>query len=142
MPYDPPESGLNLPSVSFTELEARLGAAPWRSSLVASPSVRMVALCMTAGTQTIPHFHPRAVEAFQVLRGVVGLTIGDEPEYLAQPGSLLLARRGVVHGIRVPGPESAVLLCTVTPNEDAPDEQVDVPGVAQGTDPGTRQGQR
>jgi len=128
MPYDPPQSGLNRPSVSFAELEAQLGAAPWRSSLVASPSVRMVALCMAAGTQTIPHYHPRAVEAFLVLRGVVGLTIGDEPEYLAEPGSLLLARVGVVHGIRVPGPESAVLLCTVTPNEDAPDEQIDVPG--------------
>ena len=130
MPYDPPESGLNRPSVSFAELDARLGAAPWRSSLVATPTVRVVVLCMPAGTRTIPHFHPRAVEAFQVLRGVVGLTIGDDPEYLAEPGSLFLARRGVVHGIRIPGPESAVLMCTVAPNEDAPDEQVEVEGTS------------
>jgi quercetin dioxygenase-like cupin family protein len=126
MPYDPPESGLNQPSVSFAQLDASLGQAPWRSPLVASPSVRVVLLCLPAGARTIPHFHPRAEEAFQVVRGVVGLTIGDEPEYLAEPGSLLLARRGVVHGIRIPGPESAVLMCTVAPNEDAQDEQVEV----------------
>ena len=126
MPYDPPSAGLNRPSVNLAELEDRLGPAPWRSPLVASPSVRVVALCLAPGTQTVPHFHPRAEEAFQVLRGVVGLTIGDEPEYLVEPGSILLARRGVVHGIRVPGPDSAVLMCTVAPNEDAPDEQVEV----------------
>lgn len=126
MPYDPPDSGLNQPSVSLAELEARLGPAPWRSPLVASPSVRVVLLCMSAGTRTIPHFHPRAEEAFQVVRGVVGLTIGDEPEFLAEPGSVFLARRGVVHGIRIPGPESAALMCTVAPNEDAHDEQVEV----------------
>lgn len=126
MPYDPPGSALDRPEVSFDELEAGRGPAPWRSALVASPSVRVVLLCMPAGTRTIPHYHPRAEEAFQVVRGVVGLTIGDDPEYLAEPGSLFLARRGVVHGIRVPGPESAVLMCTVAPNEDAPDEQVEV----------------
>jgi quercetin dioxygenase-like cupin family protein len=81
---------------------------------------------MSPGTRTIPHFHPRAEEAFQVVRGVVGLTIGEEPEFLAEPGSLLLARRGVVHGIRIPGPGSAILMCTVAPNEDAEDEQVEV----------------
>lgn len=126
MPYDPPVSGLNRPTVDFGELDASLGPAPWRSPLVASPSVRVVLLCLSAGTRTIPHFHPRAVEAFQVIRGVVGLTIGDAPEIMAEPGSLLLAQKGVVHGIRVPGPDAALLMCTVAPNEDAPDEQVEV----------------
>lgn len=126
MPYDPPESGLNRPVIGFAQLDASLGPAPWRSPLVASPSVRVVLLCLPAGTRTIPHFHPRAEEAFQVVRGAVGLTLGDEPEYLAEPGSLFLARRGVVHGIRVAGSESALLMCTVAPNEDAPDEQVEV----------------
>ncbi len=126
MPYDPPDSGLNRPWVSFQELEEERGAPPWRSPLVASPNVRVVVLSMTPGTRTIPHLHPRAVETFQVLSGVAGLTIGDAPEYLAEPGSLVLAPRGVVHGIRVPGPGPAVLMCTVAPNEDAPDEQVDV----------------
>lgn len=126
MPYDPPDRGLNRPSISLTELEASLGPAPWRSPVVASPSVRVVLLGLAPGSRTVPHFHPRAEETFQVLRGVVGLTLGDDAEYLAEPGSLVLARRGVVHGIRVPGSESAVLMCTVAPNEDAPDEQVEV----------------
>ncbi len=127
MPYDPPESGLNRPQVSLSELERSRGPSPWRSPIVASPSIRVVALCMSPGTRTTPHYHPRAVECFQVARGVVGLTIGDDPEYLAQPGEILLARRGVVHSIHVPGPDSAVLICIVAPNEDAPDEQIDVP---------------
>ena len=126
MPYDAPDSGLNRPTISFAELDASHGAAPWRAPLVASPSVRIVLLCMTAGTQTVPHYHPRAVEAFQVIRGVVGLTIGDAPELITEPGSVVLAPRGVVHGIRVPGPDSALLMCTVAPNEDAPDEQVEI----------------
>jgi len=125
MPYDPPEAGLNRPSVYLAEIEASMGPPPWRRPLVASPAVRIVLLCMTPGTRTIPHFHPRAEESFQVVRGMVGLTIGDEPEYLAEPGSLLHARRGVVHGIRIPGPESALLMCIVTPNENAPDEQIE-----------------
>jgi len=81
---------------------------------------------MTPGTRTIPHFHPRAVEAFQVVRGVVGLTVGDDPEYVVGPGSVVYAARGKTHGIRVPGPDSAVLMCVVSPNEQAPDEQIDV----------------
>jgi quercetin dioxygenase-like cupin family protein len=127
MPYDPPDAGRNQPLVRLAELEASFGPAPWRCPLVASPSVRVVLLCMTPGTRTIPHLHPRAVEAFQVVRGVVGLTIGDDPEYLAEPGQFLLARRGVIHAIRVPGPDSALLMCIVAPNEDSVDEQIEFP---------------
>jgi quercetin dioxygenase-like cupin family protein len=126
MPYDVPGSGLDQPFVDMAELESRKGPAPWRCPLVATPSVRIVLLCMTPGTRTIPHFHPRAVEAFQVVRGIVGLTIGDEPEYVVGPGSVVYAARGVSHGIRIPGPDSAVLMCIVSPNENEPDEQVDV----------------
>jgi quercetin dioxygenase-like cupin family protein len=126
MPYDAPGTGLDLPFVDMAELESRKGSAPWRCPLVATPSIRIVLLCMTPGTRTIPHFHPRAVEAFQVVRGLVGLTVGDDPEYEVGPGSVVYAARGVTHAIRIPGPDSAVLMCIVSPNEDEPDEQVDV----------------
>jgi quercetin dioxygenase-like cupin family protein len=127
MPYDPPDSGLNLPAVDLARIVSDAGPPPWRVAVVASPAARVVLLGLTPGTMTIPHHHPRAYETFQVISGVVGLTIGADPEHLVGPGSYMLASRGVVHGIRVPGPDPAVLMCTVTPNEDAPDEQVDSP---------------
>ena len=127
VPYDPPAAGLNRPSVELRRLLDEAGQPPWRIPVVATPAGRVVLLGMTPGTQTIPHHHPRAEETFQVISGVVGLTIGDEPERLVRPGTLVLALRDVVHGIRIPGPEPAVLMCTVTPNEDAPDEQIDSP---------------
>ncbi len=125
MPYDPPASAMNLPEADLAELQGARGPAPWRVPLIATERVRVVLLCMTPGTRTTPHFHPRADETFQVLSGTVGLTIGDEPEHLVGPGKVLLAKRGVWHGIRIPEPNSAVLMCIVTPNEDAPDEQVE-----------------
>jgi len=127
MPYDPPDSGLNLSVVDLARIVSDAGPPPWRVAVVASPAVRVVLLGMTPGTKTIPHYHPHAFETFQVVSGVVGLTIGTEPEHIVGPGSYLLASRGIVHGIRTPGPDAAVLMCTVTPNEDAADEQVDVP---------------
>lgn len=126
MPYDAPGSGLDLTAVEFARLVQEAGPVPWRIAVVASPATRVVLLGMTPGTRTIPHRHPRAEETFQVVAGTVGLTIGAA-EYVVGPGTLVLAKRNVVHSIRVPGPEPAVLMCTVTPNEDALDEQVDAP---------------
>jgi quercetin dioxygenase-like cupin family protein len=125
MPYDRPGTGLDLPTVDLSSLIAERGEPPWRLAVVAGAPARVVLLGMTPGTVTIPHYHPRASELFQVVKGVVGLTVGDE-EHLAVPGSLVYAPCGVRHQIRVPGPDPAVLMCVVAPNEDAPDEQVDV----------------
>jgi quercetin dioxygenase-like cupin family protein len=125
VPYDNPETGLNLPSANLADLVAAAGAPPWRIPVVASPAVRVVLLGLLPGTQTIPHHHPRAEESFQVISGVVGLTIGEAPEYITRPGMLCFAQRGTVHTIHAPGPDHAVLMCIVTPNKDAPDEQVD-----------------
>lgn len=125
MPYDPPGSAMNLSAVDLAELGRTRGPAPWRIPLVATEHLRVVLLNMTAGTQTVPHYHPRAEEVFQVVHGTVGLTIGHEAEHLVGPGAVLFAKHGVTHGIRIPGPDSAVLMCIVTPNEDAPDEQVE-----------------
>lgn len=127
MPYDPPATGLNLPAVQLARIIEDAGPPPWRVPVIASPAARIVLLGMTPGTRTVPHYHPRAEETFQVVSGTVGLTIGADPEYVVGPGTFVFAGRNVVHGIRIPGPDPAVLMCTVTPNEDAPDEQVDSP---------------
>lgn len=125
MPYDPPQTGWNRPLADLAAIRAEFGDPPWRIPLVASSAVRVVLLGLAPGTRTIPHYHPRAEESFQVLDGVVALTIGDA-EHVVEPGSFLHAQRRTVHAIRVPGPGPAVLMCIVTPNEDAPDEQVEV----------------
>jgi quercetin dioxygenase-like cupin family protein len=125
MPYDPPGTGLDRPAVDLGALVAERGDPPWRAAVVASPHVRVVLLAMTPGTITVPHYHPRAEEMFQVIVGRVGLTIG-EVEHIVEAGSFLLAPHGTRHRIRIPGPDPAVLMCIVTPNEDAHDEQVEV----------------
>jgi mannose-6-phosphate isomerase-like protein (cupin superfamily) len=56
----------------------------------------------------------------------VEVTLADGQERVVGPGALLLAPRGTRHQVRVPGPEPAVLLCSVAPNVDAPDEQVNL----------------
>jgi quercetin dioxygenase-like cupin family protein len=65
---------------------------------------------------------------FHVLDGrAVYRFAGDDREIVAGPGTVLHARPGEAHEISVPGPDPLVLLVSVTPNEDAPDETVEAP---------------
>ena len=80
-----------------------------------------------SGFATVPHLHPHAVELFEVLSGRLGFRLDGEPEQVAGPGTLLLARIGQTHGLRVIGDQPLVIAATVAPNQDVPDEAVDQP---------------
>ena len=62
-----------------------------------------------------------------MVRGRALFSIGDAPEREVLPGEFVLARRGVRHAIRVPDDTPLLLLAAVSPNEDRPDEEVEVP---------------
>jgi quercetin dioxygenase-like cupin family protein len=123
MPFEPTETALNRVAIGVDRVIAEAGLAPWSVCLVASPRVRVVALALSPGVRPA-HHHPYADEVFQVLAGTCGITIGTNPEVTATPGTLLVAEKGTRHQVRVLGPDPVVLLCTVTPNDDRPDEQV------------------
>jgi quercetin dioxygenase-like cupin family protein len=61
-----------------------------------------------------------------VIRGHAFFAIGDEPEREVGPGEFMLAMRGVRHAIRVPERAPVMLLAAVAPNEDRPDETVEL----------------
>jgi quercetin dioxygenase-like cupin family protein len=95
--------------------------------LVGDPVIRMVLLGFPPGFATVPHLHPHAVELFEVLAGRLGFRLDHEPERVVAPGTLLLARVGQTHGLRVIGDETLVIAATVGPNQDLADEAVDQP---------------
>ena len=125
MPFVAPGEARDLPFLDIDTLEAQAGPPPWRICLVGTPGLRVLLLHWPAGIATVPHSHPAAEEAFHVLRGRAGFTIGEEPEREVGPGSFMLALRGVRHRIRVLGDQPLMLMATVAPNEDRPDETVE-----------------
>jgi len=129
MPYVDPREALNALSVELDVEIARRGDAPWRVELVADPVVRMVLLGFPPGFATVPHLHPHAVELFQVLSGRLGFRLDGEPEQVVGAGTLLLARVGQTHGLRVIGDQPLVFAATVAPNQDVQDEAIDQPAL-------------
>lgn len=114
---------------SFLDLDVladELGPPPWRSCLVGTSALRVMLLHWPAGYSSVPHVHPAAEEIFRVIRGRAFFTIGDEPEREVGPGDFMFARRGVRHAIRVPTAEPLVFLAAVAPNEDHPDETIEL----------------
>jgi quercetin dioxygenase-like cupin family protein len=100
-----------------------------RLPLVASDALRIVRWRLGPGEEPHrPHIHPGGDEAMIVVDGLGVFTVGDDPEFAAGPWSLIYVPRGVIHGIRVPGPEPLVWLSVVAPNVDAPDEAIEVEG--------------
>jgi quercetin dioxygenase-like cupin family protein len=100
-----------------------------RLPLVASDALRIVRWELGPGEEPHrPHIHPGGDEAMIVIAGLGLFTVGDDPEFSAGPWSLIYAPRGVVHGIRVPGPGPLVWLSVVAPNSDSPDEAIEVEG--------------
>jgi mannose-6-phosphate isomerase-like protein (cupin superfamily) len=128
MPYVPEGDAIARPLVDLVALAAQQGGGgPWRLSLVGDDGVRAVLLGWPPGFRTVPHHHPRASELFAVQSGRLGFRLADRVEVELGPGSFLVARPGELHGLRVVGAAPAVLLAIVGPNEDRPDETVDVP---------------
>ncbi len=125
MPYLDAADAINARRIQIDDAE--LGPdEPWsRLPLIGGPTMRLVQLAMPAGTFTIPHYHPRAAEFFFIQAGRGELWIGDGGPLPANPGDLLYADIGVIHGI-VAGPTGMRLLAGMGPNDDLPNEQVEV----------------
>jgi mannose-6-phosphate isomerase-like protein (cupin superfamily) len=104
----------------------QMGDPPWRKPLVGTQATRWVLLEWPPGYVTVPHYDPRAVEIFHVLRGHgVFRFRADDKDWHAGPGAVLFAPQGVRHTIAVPGPEPLLLIASVALNEDAPDETIE-----------------
>lgn len=127
MPYVAPGEALARPFPDIERLIGESGPPPWRVPLVGMAQARVVLIHWPAGHEAVTHVHPHALESFQVIRGRACFSIGDSPEHEVSAGGIAVAHPGVPHSIRVPTDTSLVLLATVTPNEDRPDEQVEVP---------------
>jgi quercetin dioxygenase-like cupin family protein len=127
MPYVAPEEALNLPSLDLAVLQREMGPPPWRRPLIGTPHARWVLISWPSGFVAPPHWHPHADEVFHVLQGEATFRFaGEAGERHAPAGTLLLARRGVEHTIAVTGAGPLVLLCSITPNENVPDETVEL----------------
>jgi quercetin dioxygenase-like cupin family protein len=125
MPYVNDTSAVNAPYVSLRTLSEQLGSGVWRQPLVGTKNVRVVVMQTAAGTSLPAHLHPRADETFFVASGEAGFTFDSNPEIVAKPGSILFARHGVRRAVRVLGRDPLLWIAVVTPNEDAPNEQID-----------------
>jgi quercetin dioxygenase-like cupin family protein len=127
MPFVRDGEAMDVPFADLDAVAGEMGPPPWRACLVGTSGMRVLLLHWPPGFATVPHVHPAAEETFQVIRGHALFTIGDEPEREVGPGSFLLALRGVPHSIRVAdGGEPLLLLAAVGPNEDRPDETIDL----------------
>lgn len=127
MPYVPPAEALGRSLADLEAIAAGMGEPPWRVALVGTPALRVVLIRWPAGHATVPHVHPHADEVFQVVDGSALFAIGEADEIEAGPGDFVHAGVGVPHAIRVPddgGP--LTLLAAVAPNEDRPDEVVEL----------------
>lgn len=122
---------LNRPATDLDAICREMGYPPWRKPLIGTRATRWVLLQWPPGYVSVPHYHPRAVEVFHVLRGHAVFRFsgegGEEKDWRVGPGALLLAPYGVQHAIAVPGPEPLLLLCSIAPNEEAPDETIEEP---------------
>lgn len=129
MPFVSVAEALNHTLVDVGGPDVQAGPIRRRVPLVGSDALRVVFLRMPAdGEPHPPHHHPRADEVMLIMEGRATFTVGDEPSFVAGPGSLVYAPRGVVHHMRATGPEPVAWLTIVTPNEDAPDESVEEGG--------------
>lgn len=127
MPYAAPEDALSHWAVQIEAVRREHGEAPWREPLLANADTRAVLICWAPGFWSIPHFHPGATETFQVIAGRLGFRLADRPQLEVRAGGITIAHRGQIHGLRTLGKEPLVILASVSPNLNTPDEQVDVP---------------
>jgi len=61
-----------------------------------------------------PHVHASQDKAYIVTAGVGEFTVGEET-HRCGPGSVVQARKGVVHGVVNPGPDQLVILVAMAP---------------------------
>jgi quercetin dioxygenase-like cupin family protein len=128
VPYVAPADALNLPQVDLGELAREQGPPPWRVPLIGTDAARWVLIAWPAGYTSVPHRHPYAEEVFYIVRGQATFWFGNDlAARHARSGMLLLAPRDVLHTIVVNGPHPLLLLCSLAPNDDRPDETIEQP---------------
>lgn len=128
MPYVAPEAAPNLRAIDLAAIRREAGAPPWRRPLAGTGATRSVLSEWPVGYTAPAHRHPYADETFLVLDGAATFRFDDAADAItAGPGTFLIAPRGLAHEIGVPGPEPLLLLVSVSPNEDRPDETVEGP---------------
>lgn len=127
MPYVLVDEALNATLVDPSETAAGSPLDGRRLPLVASDALRIVRWRLGPGEEPHrPHIHPGEDEVMIVVDGLGMFTVGDDPEFAAGPWSLIYVPRGIIHRIRVHGPEPLVWLSVVAPNADDPNEAVEV----------------
>lgn len=71
--------------------------------------------CLKLGQFQKPHTHHGADKIYYVLEGRGTFLIGDEEQVL-QPGQIVLAPSGIVHGVRNDYPDNLSVLVLMAPN--------------------------
>ena len=126
MPFVSETEALNLSLQDLDSIARDAGEMPWRVALVGTSGMRVTYHGFPPGFSTVPHRHPHAEEFFTVLHGTALFTGGAEPVFVAGPGELVLALRGVRHRIRVADDAAPmIMLAVVAPNEDRADETIE-----------------
>jgi quercetin dioxygenase-like cupin family protein len=114
---------------AFLDLDALIDEQPdppWRLPVVADSAFRVILFRWSPGMANPLHFHPRAAEIFMILRGRAIFEIGEELPRAAGPGELMFAAPGVKHTVYPTADEEMVMLAVLGPNEDEPDETIDL----------------
>jgi mannose-6-phosphate isomerase-like protein (cupin superfamily) len=94
---------------------ARFDAGRMGKSTVAAGDFLFAGLnSFEAGQEHAPHVHEGQDKLYFVISGSGEVRIGDQTELLG-PGDAALARTGVVHAIRNPGPERLVVMTVMAP---------------------------
>ena len=70
--------------------------------------------CAEPGQAQKPHVHAGSDKLYYVLEGTGTFTLG-EAERTVGPGTAVLAKAGVSHGVRNPGPAHLVCLVVIAP---------------------------
>jgi mannose-6-phosphate isomerase-like protein (cupin superfamily) len=125
MPYIAPKDARNKFVDSLSDINTRNDSPPWRECVAATKRFRMVLLCWPPSYHYPKHYHPRADESWVICEGQVRAIFNDGAATIAGPGSILFARKGVIHDMTTVGNEPLLMIATVTPNEL--DDEIRVP---------------
>jgi len=122
LPYVPPEEANNKLIETVKEIKARKGSPPWREKVLATSRFRMLIHCWPPGFGHPKHYHPRADEIWYVIEGQLKVSFDGGKQIVANPGSILFAKKGTVHDMESSGEVPLIMLVFVTPNE--PDDEI------------------
>ncbi len=85
-----------------------------KNPLFDSPNLFYDAYCLLPGQSQKVHSHDGSDKVYFVVRGAGRFTIGEEEADLTE-GNAVMARAGVLHGVRNDSKDELVLLVTMAP---------------------------